>query len=248
MESHSRDEFNELVTAFNAMSTTIKQRDDVIEGKSRAHEQLLKRIFPEAVADRMRLGEASIIESVPHVTVVYAIIDGFASVAEARTGEETIKLLNEIVDRFDAVAEEQGVEKVKTIGDHYLAVSGLSVARLDHARRALDFARLAWRELSHVNQTAGLSLGLRVGIATGSAQAGLVGSRRFVYDIWGFATSAARRIVYDADLNSIRLNADALAQISDKDGIGEELVVKTRTLRGRSPLAASGRKAGRSSL
>jgi adenylate cyclase len=150
--------------------------------------------------------------------------------AETRGGESSLALLNEIVDRFDAAAETQGVEKVKTIGDHYLAVSGLSVTRLDHARRALEFARLAAQELAHVNQSNGLSLGLRIGIATGPAQAGIVGSRRFVYDIWGLAPSVARRIVDDADIDAVRLNAEAFDQITDKSGIGEELIVRTKSL------------------
>lgn len=230
VESKSGDEFSELVDAFNGMATTIRERDDVIEGKTRAYEQLLKRIFPETVAYRLKQGEATIVESFPQVTVIYAIIDGFSPIAESRTGDAAVKLLNEIVDRLDDVAEERGVEKVKTIGDHYLAVSGLSVARLDNASRALGFARQAWLEIMRVNQSNGTDLGLRVGIATGSAQAGLVGSRRFVFDIWGAAVSAARRIVYEADLNSVRLNAQAYALLTDTNGIGEELVITTKSL------------------
>lgn len=228
--SRSRDEFNDLVVAFNGMVATIKERDDVIEGKSRAYEQLLNRIFPEAVALRMRQGDAAIVESFAQVTVIYAIIDGFAALTERAPGEEAIKILNEVVDRLDDAAEAKGVEKVKTIGDHYLAVSGLSIARLDNANRALEFARLAWKEISLINQRHGTELGLRVGIATGAAQAGLVGSRRFVFDIWGYAASAARRIVYEADFNAVRLNVQARDQLTDASGIGEELIVKTKSL------------------
>ena len=230
VDIRTRDEFNELVIAFNSMSETIRDRDAVIEGKTAAYEQLLKRIFPEVVADRMKQGDVAIVESFPQVTVVYAIIEGFAEVASARKADEAIKILSEVVDRLDGVAEEQGVEKVKTVGDHYLAVSGLSVARLDSARRASEFARLAWQELTMINQAQGLQLGLRVGIATGPVQAGLVGSRRFVFDIWGYAASVARRIVHEADDNSVRLNAEAVAQLTDAPDIGEEAVVKMKSL------------------
>ena len=226
----ARDEFGDLAKAFNDMSADLKRRDEVIEGKSRAYERLLRQIFPDAIADRMKQGEAPVAETFPSVTVVYAMIDGFPSVAEARDGEASIKLLNEIVDRFDTVAEANGVEKVKTVGEHYLAVSGLSVTRLDHARRALEFARHAWREVILVNQANGLELGLRIGIASGMTQAGLVGSRRFVYDVWGYAPSVARRIVYEADVNALRMNAEAYAQIADRSEIGEEMRIDTRTL------------------
>jgi class 3 adenylate cyclase len=228
--SRTRDEFDDLVVAFNGMARSIKERDEVIEGKSRAHEQLLRRIFPEAVAERMKQGDISTVENFAQATVVYVIIDGFAALAESEHGGGASKVLNEIVDRFDTVAEDQGVEKVKTIGDHYLAASGLSVARLDHARRAIEFARRAARELALVNQAHGLALGLRIGMATGPVHAGLVGSRRFVFDIWGLAPSTARHIVYEADLNAVRINAEAHALISDRSEIGEELVVKTKTL------------------
>lgn len=228
--TNARDEFGDLAKSFNEMSADLKRRDEVIEGKSRAYERLLRQIFPDAVADRMKQGEAPVAETFPSITVVYAMIDGFPSVAEACDGEASVKLLNEIVDRLDTVAEAVGVEKVKTVGEHYLAVSGLSVTRLDHARRALDFARHAWREITIVNQAYKLSLGLRIGIASGMTQAGLVGSRRFVYDVWGFAPSVARRIVYEADVNALRMNAEAYAQIADKSEIGEEMRIDTKTL------------------
>jgi class 3 adenylate cyclase len=230
VEVTSRDEFADLTHAFNGMTADLKRRNEVIEDKSRAYEQLLKQIFPDAVADRLKQGDATIAESFTNVTTIYAVIDGFPAVAEVRDGATAIKLLNEIVDRFDAVAEAQGVEKVKTIGDHYLAVSGLSMARLDHARRALEFARQAWREIMAVNQANGLDLGLRIGIASGVTQAGIVGSRRFVYDVWGLAPSSARRIVYEADVNAVRMTAETYVQIADKSDIGEELVVTTKTM------------------
>ncbi len=225
VQDRSRDEFGDLVGAFNEMSETIRQRDELIEGKTLAYEQLLRRIFPDAVADRMRKGDVSIVENVPQVTVIYAIVEGFAAVAQTADAAQAGRILGDIVDRFDAVAETEGVEKVKTLGDHYLAISGLSVARLDSARRAIEFARAAYRELEKINEREGLRLGLRIGIATGPVQVGLVGSKRFVFDIWGYAASAARRIVHEADLNAIRLNDATANQLSDQEGIGDEKTV-----------------------
>ncbi len=119
----SRDEFGDLVQAFNGMAADIKSRDEVIEGKNKAYVQLLKRIFPDTVADRMRQGEGKIAESFKQVTVIYAIIDGLATSSGALDGEAATKILNDLVDAFDNAADATGVEKVKTVGDHYLAVS-----------------------------------------------------------------------------------------------------------------------------
>lgn len=226
----SRDEFGEVVGAFNAMAADIQARDEVIEGKNKAYTQLLKRIFPETVADRMRQGEANFAQSFHEVTVIYAIVDGLPAANDQESTEFATRILNELVDSFDNEADQHGIEKVKTIGDHYLAVCGLDVARLDHAKRALDFSVALYREVSIANQMNNLDLSLRVGIASGPVQAGLIGNRRFVYDIWGYAASVARRIVYDADLDALRMNADAYAAISDHTGLGDELEVTTKAL------------------
>jgi class 3 adenylate cyclase len=230
VQARSHDEFGDLVGAFNDMSETIRARDEVIEGKSKAYEQLLHRIFPNAVAERMRQGDVGMLESFPQVTVVYAIIEGFAGMAHTTDAARAGRVLGDIVDRMDAVAEAEGVEKVKTVGDHYLAISGLSVARLDSARRALEFIRAASRELEQINRREGLELGLRVGVATGPVQVGLVGSVRFVFDVWGYAASAARRIVYEADFNAVRMNDATRAQLPDHDGIADELTIQMRSI------------------
>ena len=104
------------------------------------------------------------------------------------------------------------------------------MARLDHAKRALDFSIAIFRELTVANQMNNLELNLRVGLATGPVRAGLVGNRRFVYDIWGLAASVARRIVYDAELDSLRMSRETYNAISDQTGLGEELDVKTKSM------------------
>jgi class 3 adenylate cyclase len=226
----SHDEFGELVGAFNSMAGDIKARDAVIEGKNRAYAQLLKRIFPETIADRMKGGDLNFSESFNQVSVIYVIVEGLHEATDEIGAETGTRILNEIVDAFDNVADEHGIEKVKTIGDHYLAVAGLDVARLDHARRALEFVVELSRQIVRINQSHNLTLCLRAGIASGETQAGLVGNRRFVYDIWGMAASLARRIVYNAEMNAVRLNAEAYNAISDKAGLGEELIVSTLSL------------------
>jgi class 3 adenylate cyclase len=105
-----------------------------------------------------------------------------------------IKLMNELIDGFDEAAERHGVEKIKTVGDAYLAACGLSTPRLDHRQRAAAFALDMQAILRRFNEAKGLSLTLCVGIADGEVDAGIIGRRRFVYEILGDCVSEARRL------------------------------------------------------
>lgn len=230
IEAAGRDEFGTLGRAFNSMASTIHDRDTVIGTKTRAYEQLLRNIFPDVVADRMKKGEGQIADTFPQVSVVFASIHGFITETEAHADTNPLDLLNQIVDSFDAIADELGVEKIKTIGEHYLAGCGLSVARLDHAKRAVEFADRCAAELGRINQLHGLKLGLRIGIATGPVHAGLVGNRRFVYDIWGRAPNVARRIVHETDINEVRLAEETFQILQEPAEFSDVQIVKSRTL------------------
>ena len=208
VETRGNDEFGRLTTAFNTMAQTVRDRDDTILGKSRAYEALLRHIFPDVIADRMKKGEGQIVESLPQVSVIFASIHGFVQVTDQMDGEQSIALLNEIVDAFDAAAEELGIEKVKTMGEHYLAACGLTVTRLDHARRAVDFADRMAVELARIAKREQLSLQLRIGIDSGRVHAGLVGNRKFFYDVWGKPPNVARGIVNETGINEVRLSED----------------------------------------
>ncbi len=229
IENQSHDEFGTLTGAFNSMAADIRDRDKVIEGKSRAYEALLKRIFPDAVAERLKKGEGQFIDSFPQVSVVYAMVEGFTQTMEERDGAEAMALLNRVVDAFDASAENLGVEKVKTLGEHYLAVCGLAVPRLDHPHRAVDFARAMANELHKLNEAEGTSLSVRVGIHSGAVHAGLVGSRKFVYDVWGRTVKIAGRIAYEADLDSVRISAETYRLLNRPEEFGAGHLVATKT-------------------
>ncbi len=229
IENRSHDEFGTLTDAFNSMAADIRDRDKVIEGKSRAYEALLKRIFPDAVAERLKKGEGQFIDTFPQVSVVYAMVEGFTQTMEERDGVEAMALLNRVVDAFDASAENLGVEKVKTLGEHYLAVCGLAVPRLDHPHRAVDFARAMARELHLLNEAEGTSLSVRIGIHSGAVHAGLVGSRKFVYDVWGRTVKIAGRIAYEADLDSVRISSETYRLLNRPEEFGAGHLVATKT-------------------
>jgi class 3 adenylate cyclase len=228
LEQTSRDEFGTLTGAFNSMAREIKSRDEIIQSKSKAYETLLRRIFPDTVAERLQKGEGQIAETFTQVSIIYILIDGFTNATEELSDTDAINLLNELVDGFDECAERHGIDKVKTIGDQYLAACGLSTPRLDHVSRAMEFARAAMQYVFAHNQRHGTSLSLRIGIASGQCHAGLVGNRRFVYDIWGTTVAIARRIVFDAGDNAVRVHEDVYNALADKAGFGDMLEVTTK--------------------
>ncbi len=230
VQRQSNDEIGELTEMFNTMTTQIDQRDGVIAEQTASYESLLFKLYPTPIAERMKLGESKIVMSSHQISVMFVIIHNFSKMTEGWEAKESLELLNEIVDSFDEIGESMGVEKVKTIGEHYLAVCGLSVPSLDHARRGLDYIHALGKELALINARHDIDLALRVGMHSGPIKAGLIGSRTFTYDIWGMSLNIARRIVYEAAPNMIRISTQTYHMLNAGSDFGEEIVVETTAL------------------
>jgi class 3 adenylate cyclase len=198
------DEFAKLAEGFNAMADEIEARNAHILEKTEEYEQLLKNIYPEIVAERVKMGQTTISELIQNVSVVVITIDGVSALLHSKE-LDTVASVNVIIDAFDAAALRHGVEKIRTLGERYYAACGLSTPRLDHAARAVAFAEDCCRTLAQLGKTLGISLRLRAGIASGDVEAGLIGRQRTVYDLWGFTTMTADRILFEAAANSIRV-------------------------------------------
>ena len=197
----SEDEFGHLTEAFNSTVKNINRKNKIVKAKEAENRALLATIVPEDVAQRMRQGEKNIADTFSDVTVMFANLDGFSHLAEALSPQETIRLLNEIVISFDEAAERFGVEKVKTLGSGYMAVCGLAIPRLDSCKRMMDFALDMLRRTTAFNRTHNLDLQIQIGIHTGEVVAGVVGSEKFIYDIWGNTVDTSHHI------HSLRNNA-----------------------------------------
>ncbi|MEP7122132.1 MAG: adenylate/guanylate cyclase domain-containing protein [Byssovorax sp.] len=157
-------------------------------------ETLLLNVLPKAIADRLKLGESAIADYFPAVTVLFADLVGFTAYA-ARLAPATVVLrLNEIFSAFDQLAERHGVEKIKTIGDAYLAVGGLPVPRDDHAEAIAELALDMQIEVDRFNQRSGESIVIRTGIHSGPVVAGIIGIKKFTYDLWGDTVNTASRM------------------------------------------------------
>jgi class 3 adenylate cyclase len=211
----NKDEFRELANSFNEMVDNLDQQKKLVLQKNQENEELLLSILPESVAKRVQQGEENIGDRFSNVTVLFADLGGFIELSETLPASETVSLLNSLVSAFDDAAEKHGVEKVKTIGSSYMAVSGLSVVRLDHAKRIIDFAQDMLRIMRRFNQEQKLNLKLRIGVNSGSVVAGIVGQGKFIYDLWGDTVNVANRLRSQGEWNTIQVTQNVHNRIAE---------------------------------
>jgi adenylate cyclase len=156
---------------------------------------LLHNILPDSVADRLKARPGEIIaDSHDQVSVLFADISGFVALARKLGAVGVVQLLNRIVSEFDRLAAVHGVEKIKTIGDAYMAVTGLPETMPDHTERLVRLGLDMLAVIGRVRDETALDLQIRIGIASGPVMAGVIGTRKFTYDVWGDAVNLATRL------------------------------------------------------
>jgi class 3 adenylate cyclase len=157
-------------------------------------EKLLLNILPQVIAEQLKQQPTTIADSFLEVTVLFADIVGFTELSSHTSPPELVELLNEIFCLFDELAELHGVEKIKTIGDAYMAVAGLPHHRSDHAIAIANMALDMQKALAKFNQEQNQSFRIRIGISTGPVVAGVIGLKKFAYDLWGDTVNTASRM------------------------------------------------------
>lgn len=160
-------------------------------------ERLLLNIFPTAIAERLRAGETKIAERFENVSVLFADISGFTPLAQKLEPVVLVAVLDEIFSAFDAIAERFGLEKIKTIGDSYMLVAGVPRPRPDHAEAIAMAAQAIQSQItlkSDVLRQMNTKLQMRVGVHTGEVVAGVIGTKKFAYDLWGDTVNIAHRM------------------------------------------------------
>jgi class 3 adenylate cyclase len=188
------DEFGQLASSFNDMVQSLKAQTNLVAEKNRENEQLLLSIFPAAIAKRLKQGEKNIAEQVSNVTVLFSDLTGFSELSASLTAYEIVTILNDLVTAFDEAAEKFGMEKIKTIGDSYMAVCGLSVPYLDRDKRALDLGMEMLAIVRRFDYNRQLQLNIRIAINSGDVVAGIVGRNKFIYDVWGDTINIANNL------------------------------------------------------
>ena len=160
----------------------------------RENERLLLNILPEPIAERLRRGEGLIADRFEDVTLLFADIVGFTELSSSMAPEELVKVLNEVFTVFDELVEEHRLEKVKTIGDAYMVVGGLTDASPDHTARVAGMAAALGARVTALTAARRLGVMFRVGINCGPVVAGVIGTKKFIYDIWGDTVNLASRM------------------------------------------------------
>lgn len=208
-------------------------------------ERLLLNVLPGPVAERLKERPGTIADDVAEVTVLFADIVDFTPLAAKLPAVDVVRLLNEIFSSFDALADRHGLEKIKTIGDAYMVVGGLPGSPPDHAGAVAEMAMEMQREIGRFRRDDGSPVQIRIGISSGPVVAGVIGARKFIYDLWGDTVNMASRMESQGSAGEIQVTEALHDQLRDRYAFseGRQLNVKgrgsTRTylLRGRAPAA-----------
>lgn len=231
----TEDELGELAKSFNAMVRSLRVQTHLVEQKNQENEQLLLSLFPAAIAKRLKQGEKNIADSVANVVILFSDLTGFSELSDSLTAHKTVTLLSDLVTAFDEAAERYGMEKIKTIGDSYMAACGLSVPYLDGDRRAVDFAVEMLTIVRRFNHERGFKLNLSVGINLGDVVAGTVGRHKFVYDVWGDTVNGASALKSACPPGAILVAEPVYHRLHDLYAFES---VKATTENGKEPLKA----------
>ncbi len=155
-------------------------------------DHLLLSIFPEKIANKLRISNASVADSFENVTILFADIVGFTRFSSTMSPSELVDMLDEVFSEFDNLVDKYNIEKIKTIGDAYMAVGGLPTPTKQHCQNVVDMA-LEINQIIKDKFTKKYNLQLRIGIHTGIAIAGVIGKKKFSYDLWGDSVNIASR-------------------------------------------------------
>jgi class 3 adenylate cyclase len=179
-------------------------------------DRLLHAVLPRKIAIELRQRDRMIADRHPEVTVLFADIAGFTPWAAKHEPEVVISLLEKIFTRFDAKVTAAGAEKIKTIGDAYMVISGAPDPRHDHAHVMAALALELVEQVREIREETGIPVDLRLGLHTGPVIAGVIGAMRFTYDVWGDTVNTASRMESHGEPGRIQLSADTKACIEDR--------------------------------
>ncbi len=195
--------------------------------EQKVSERLLLNVLPHAIAERLKGRPPGtyndvIADSFKDVTVLFADIVGFTSLSEGVSPEVLVDVLNDVFSRFDAIADERGLEKIKTIGDAYMAVAGLPTPVADHGARAAHMALDMISAVERYNVGSEHKLKVRIGLSTGAVVAGVIGKRKFLYDVWGDTVNTASRMESHGVTGRIQVTDSTRASIAESESFSLE--------------------------
>ena len=196
--------------------TERKVWEEALRYQQECTEDLLLNILPAPIAERLKFWESTIADSFAAVTVLFADLVNFTEFSAQIPPAKLVALLNKIFSKFDQLADKHGLEKIKTIGDAYMVVGGLPTPRADHADAIAQMALEMQQAITDFKRDNGEPFQVRIGIHTGPVVAGVIGMKRFAYDLWGDTVNVASRMESQGIAGNIQVTAEIYEQLKDK--------------------------------
>ena len=203
-----------LLTAVLLLGEAVRGRRALAVEQDRS-ERLLLNVLPAPIAARLKQGEAVIADRFQEVTVLFVDLVDFTRSSDRSTPERVVQVLDDLFTAFDRLAERHGLEKIKTIGDAYMAVGGLPEPRPDHAQAVAEMAMAVREETARHRDPSGQPLALRIGIDTGPVVAGVIGTTKFSYDLWGDTVNTASRMESQGVVGCIQVTERTYRRLRD---------------------------------
>jgi len=196
--------------------TKHKVWEEALRYQQECTEELLLNILPSPIAERLKRAESIIADSFAEVTVLFADLVSFTEMSAQISPIKLVALLNKIFSVFDRLSEKHGLEKIKTIGDAYMVVGGLPTPREDHVEAIAQMALDMQQEITRFQWDDGKSFSLRIGIHTGPVVAGVIGLKKFSYDLWGDTVNVASRMESQGAAGCIQVTAATYERLKEK--------------------------------
>jgi len=210
------DELGKLSHSINTMLAALEKLNRQLEIEQAKSQNLLLNVLPETIVRRLKQGEEHIADRYVEGTVLFADIVDFTAISSRISPDDVLYLLNEVFSAFDDLADKYQLEKIKTIGDAYMVVGGIPIRRADHAEVVADMALEMMNVLTQLERASALHLRLRIGINTGPVVAGVVGTRKFLYDLWGDTVNTASRMESHGVAGGIQVTTATYEKLRDK--------------------------------
>ncbi len=192
-----------------------KEREllDQVRSEKAKSEDILYQVIPQSVAERLRKGESTIADNIDDVTVVFTDLVGFTALSTRMEPADLVSILNQMFSALDDLASEHSLEKIKTIGDSYMAVAGIPPLTRNHVDRSMEFSLAALECMESINVVNGTNLQLKIGMHTGPVVAGIVGQTRYTFDLWGETVNLASRMETLGVPGKIQLTASTYSRL-----------------------------------
>jgi class 3 adenylate cyclase len=210
-----------LIGMFASYTQEQSARKDFLQSRQiqmehQRAEDLLLNILPKPIAERLKQSSERIAESYLEATILFADIVNFTQLAERLDPSALVELLNSIFSDFDRLVDQLGLEKIKTIGDAYMVVGGIPLERADHAEAVADLALAMQTVIARYRDQGYPQLDIRIGINSGPVIAGVIGLKKFIYDLWGDTVNIASRMESQGQPGSIQITASTLDRIQHR--------------------------------